>query len=82
MSYDLVFEVDFETNIRGHHVYKSVWTPILGEQLKCMKDNREEAKDHDENATGVPAMGLVVPARFKCMTKKKTFAKILHKELN
>ena len=30
-----------------------MWTPILGEQLKCMKDDREEAKDHDENAIGV-----------------------------
>ena len=26
-------------------------------------------------------MDLVVPARFKCMAKKKTFAKILHEEL-
>ena len=26
-------------------------------------------------------MGLVVPVRFKCMAKKKTFANILHKEL-
>ena len=25
----------------------------LGEQLKSMKDDREEAKDHDENAIGV-----------------------------
>ena len=53
LSYDLVFNVEFETNIRGHYVYKSVWTPILAEQLKCMKDDREEAKDHDEIAIGV-----------------------------
>ena len=112
---DLVFEMEFETNIRGHHVYRSVWTPILREQLKCMKDDREEAKDHDENAIHVykinaetkdllvghitceisklihpfiktdkfnsvvatvtrkrkREMGLIVPARFKCMAKKK-----------
>ena len=53
MSYDLVIKVEFETNIRGYHVYKSVRTPILGEQLKCMKEDREEAKDHDENAISV-----------------------------
>ena len=53
MSYDLVFKVEFETNIRGHHVYKSVRTPILGLQLECMKDDREEAKDHNENEIGV-----------------------------
>ena len=29
------------------------WTPILGKQLKCMKDDRGEAKDHYENAIGV-----------------------------
>ena len=53
LSYDLVFKMEFETNIRGHHVYKSVLTPILGKQFKCMKDDREEAKDHNENAIGV-----------------------------
>ena len=90
-----------------------------------MKDDREEAKDHNENAIGVykinaeiedllvghipceisnlihcflntdkfnsvvvtvtgkqkREMGLVVAARFKCMAKKKMFAKILHKDL-
>ena len=125
LSYDLVFKVELETNIRGHHVYKSVWMPILGEQLKYMKDDREEAKDHDENALGVykinaetedllvghipcetsklihcflktdkfnsvvatvtgkrkREMGLVVPARFKCMAKKKTLSKISHMKL-
>ena len=30
---------------------------------------------------GKREMGLVVPARFKYMAKKKTFAKKLHKEL-
>ena len=107
--------MEFETNIRGHHGYESVWTPIFGEQLKSMKDDREEAKDHDENAIGIykinaeaedllvghipceiskpihcflktdkfnfvvaivtgkrkREMGLVVPARFKYMAKKK-----------
>ena len=51
LSYDLDIKVEFETKIRGHRVYKSVLTPIFGEQLKSMKDDREEeAKDHDENA--------------------------------
>ena len=125
LLYDLIFKVEFETNIRGHHVNGGVWTPILGEQLKCMKDDTEEAKGHDENAICVykinaenkdllvghitceisklihsflktdkfnavvatvtgkrkRKMGLVVPARFKCMAKIETFAKILQKEL-
>ena len=44
-SYDLVVKVEFETNIRDHHVYKSQQTPILREKLKHKKDNREEARN-------------------------------------
>ena len=47
------FKVGFDTIIQGHHVYKSVWTPVVDEILECEKDTRAEAKDHDENAVGV-----------------------------
>ena len=30
-----------------------MWTPTIGEKLKCKHDTREEAKEHDENAIGV-----------------------------
>ena len=53
LSYDLDIKVEFETKIRGYRVYKSVLTLIFGEQLKSMKDDREEAKDHDGNVIGV-----------------------------
>ena len=46
------------TAIRGHHVYKQMWTPSLGEILKCKKDNRQEALDHDEYAVGVYSLGF------------------------
>ena len=49
----MYFKVDFDTIIRGHHVYKSVWTPVLDEVLECEEDTRTEAKEHDENAIGV-----------------------------
>ena len=52
-SFDFAFKVEFEANIRGHHVYKDVWTPTLGEKLMCKVDSREEAKEYDENAIGV-----------------------------
>ena len=42
-----------EAAIRGHHVYKVTWTPILDEVLICKKDNREEAKEYDLHAVGV-----------------------------
>ena len=37
---------------RGHHVYKTEWSPKLGERLLCRKDQRKEAKEHDEYAVG------------------------------
>ena len=45
-----MFEVQFTSVIRGHHIYKSVWTPTLGEKLNCREDNRKEAKQHDDYA--------------------------------
>lgn len=47
------FKVDFETVIRGHHVYKRVWTPVIDEKVECNKDTRVEVIEHDENAIGV-----------------------------
>ena len=47
------YKIDFSTVIRGHHIYKTVWTPFKGEILICRKDNREEAKLHDEHAIGI-----------------------------
>ena len=47
-----MFEVQFTSVIRGHHIYKSVWTPTLGEKLNCREDDRKEAKQHDEYAIG------------------------------
>jgi len=49
----LAFTVKFETNIRGHHVYKDVWKPSIGEKLICKFDEREEAIEYDENSIGV-----------------------------
>ena len=52
MKWNFVFEVQFTSVIRGHHIYKSVWTPTLGEKLNCREDDRKEAKKHDEYAIG------------------------------
>ena len=37
----------FTSVIRGHHVYKSIWTPVLGEV------SREEGNAHDRFAVCV-----------------------------
>ena len=33
-------------------IYKSVWTPTLGQKLNCREDDRKEAKQHVEYAIG------------------------------
>ena len=43
----MFFKVEFETAIRRHHVYKTMWAPVLGEELICGKDERDEAKKYD-----------------------------------
>ena len=70
VEFKMYFKVDFDTIIRGHHVYKSVWTPKTHEILECEKDTRAEAKEHDENAIGVykPPTGTKQP------NSKKTLA--------
>ena len=49
----MYLKVDFETVIRGHHVYKSVWSPVMDQVLKCKRDTCAEAQEHDSNAIGV-----------------------------
>lgn len=51
-TFEMYFIVRFSANIRGHHVYKAIWTPEIGESLVCKRDNRLEAKELDENAIG------------------------------
>ena len=47
-----VYEVEFPSVMRGHHVYKAAWSPVIGESLACRNDDRKEAKEHDEYAVG------------------------------
>ena len=38
------FEAKIVSAIRGHHVYKDIWNPVIGEVLVC---KREEENNHD-----------------------------------
>ena len=49
----LQYDIDFESVVRGHHIYKTVWKPEIGERLVCKKDDRKGAALYDENAIGV-----------------------------
>ena len=51
-TWQMVYKIDFASVIRGHHVYKTEWSLKLGERLVCRKDERKEAKEHDEYAVG------------------------------
>ena len=42
--------LEFQSCIRGFHVYKSIWTPFIGETLSC---SRETSNLHDPFAVKV-----------------------------
>ena len=50
-------EYTIESVIRRHHIYKSIWHPILGEQLVL---EREEGSGHDRYAVSVMKGGDIV----------------------
>ena len=46
-----------ESVVRGHHVYKEVWTPLVGEELDL---EREHGNSYDHCATTVKKGAVVV----------------------
>ena len=52
-SFSMSYEMKFKAAIRGNHVYKATWSPVMNEVLICKKDNCEEAKEYDSNAVVV-----------------------------
>ena len=53
VNFSMYYKIEFCTNIRGHHVYQTGWTPEIGERLICLKDNHNEAMEYDKHAIGV-----------------------------
>ena len=49
----LCYKTELKRVVRGHHVYQSVWTSTVGENLFTAPDKREEALSYDEFAIGV-----------------------------
>ena len=48
---------NFSSVIRGHHVYKIVWSPVLGEVLETRP---ESGNEHDRYAIGIVECGEIV----------------------
>ena len=46
-----------ESTIRGHHVYKTIWTPTVGEALQVVQ---EPSNSHDAYAVAILRDGSIV----------------------
>ena len=51
--HEMDYGIEFQTAIRGHHIYKDVWVPCIGQNLICKTDTQEEPMEYDKNAIGV-----------------------------
>jgi len=59
-----------ESVVRGHHVYKTVWIPFIGEILAV---NREEDNSHDCHAVAVYLEDSVVGHLSRSISKVSWF---------
>ena len=48
---------EFESVVRGHHVYKGIWNPTVGEELEAC---REPENAHDRHAVALKKAGEIV----------------------
>lgn len=53
VEFTMEYRIAFECVIRGHHIYKDTWNPVIGEILNCRSDPRVEAIQYDSNALGL-----------------------------
>ena len=44
----LCYKTEIKSLVRGHHVYESVWTSTVGENLFTAPDKREDALSYNE----------------------------------
>ena len=59
LKYEMLCKVQSAGPIRGHHIYKDNWAPVIGEQLHCKHDPRDEARTFDKYALGICVYKLV-----------------------
>ena len=52
-KFSLYYQTTSETNIRGHHICKSIWVPKLNEIWRAKYDTRREAAEFDGHAIGI-----------------------------
>ena len=52
-NFDLCFEIPFSTVIRGHHIYKTIWTAVVGQELIAKPNERKDALDYKKVSIGL-----------------------------
>jgi hypothetical protein len=52
-SFSMRYVTEFESIIRGHHVYQHIWTAAIDDILYAKPDNREEARNADPYVVGI-----------------------------
>ena len=52
-NFEMYHRVKFQSIIRRHYVYKSIWSPYAGETLMAHPDDRPEALEYDKSAVGI-----------------------------
>ena len=52
-EFRIMHQIKFQNLIRGHHVYKNVWSSSKGETVITQPDNRDGAQEHDKYAVGI-----------------------------
>ena len=57
---DIELNLTFDCVIRGHHISKSFWTPIIGDRLECRHDANVDAISKDPDSIGVFHNNIVV----------------------
>ena len=53
IEFQKMYLLRFTSVARGHHVYKKIWKPVIGETLVCRHYTRAEAKQYDDFAVGI-----------------------------
>ena len=54
---EMTEEFEISSSVRGYHVYKHIWTALIGEELPC---SREPNNSSDRYTVGVLKDGAVV----------------------
>jgi len=82
----ITYESSIEFVVRGHHVYKAIWNPVIGEELVC---GQKTDNDEDSYAVAVKIEDTIVGHipqelrhRHMQIIRQPTVASTLHKHFS